>query len=413
MNCPRCKHEIHEEDQFCSNCGLKLQRCSHCHHALMENAQFCTHCGMSVKEEKEDYVGGYYQPIQENEFVKEEPKDQGDFKNISVNKKVNKPLIIISVVVIIIATVLSYQYLSNSKPVQSPDTLVYQSFQVEGEMSPTAVIGNINQEGHVGMHKDTLYIVNNKGQLMSMNRQIGNQKVIINDVVSYVNIVGETIYYTNKDHHICSSDLNGQNQKVILDKEAYYMTVKDQKIYYQLDKDNESIYVYDLSTHQNQKLNKRRSYNLNIIGEKIYYTSEDGIYSIGIDGKGDEKLVGGNPTQLIYQNEKLYFTAESAQVQCFDLKTKQITNVVDGVSMLANMTEDYLFYYTRKGIHRYDLKTKETRLIYNESLTYCEVIGDKLVLTFNDSYQQPARVIMDFDGKNPQRLFVEQEGDFV
>lgn len=413
MNCPRCKHEIREEDQFCSYCGLELQRCPHCHQPLMENAQFCTHCGQSVKEEKPDYIGGYYQPIQEGEFVKEESEDKTDFKSISVNKKVNKPLIIISVLVLIVATVLSYQYLSKTSPNQPQDTPVYQSFEVKGDMSPTAMIGNINQEGHVGVHKDTLYIVNTKGQLVSMNRQLGNQKIIINDVVSYINIVGDTIYYTNKDHHICSSDLNGQNQKVILNKEAYYMTVKDQNIYYQLDKDNESIYVYDLSTHQNQKLNNRRSYNLNIVGEKIYYTSNDGVYSIGVDGKGDEKLVSGEPSQLIYQNEKLYFTAESAQVQCYDLKTKQITNVIEGVSLLANMTEDYLFYYSREGINRYDLKTKETRLIYNESLTYSEVIGDKLVFTYKDSYQQITRVIMDFDGKNPQRLFVEQDGNFV
>lgn len=413
MNCPRCKHEIHEEDQFCSNCGLELQRCPHCHQPLMENAKFCTYCGMSVKEEKKDYIGGYYQPIQDNECVKEAREDKSDFKDISVSKKVNKPVIIISVLVLIVATVLSYQYLSTHSPNQLQEAPVYQSFEVKGEMSPTAMIGNMNQEGHVGIYKDTLYIVNNKGQLVSMNRQLGNQKVIIDDVVTYMNIVDETIYYTNKDHHICTSDLNGQNQKVILNKEAYYMTVKDQKIYYQLDEDNESIYVYDLVHHKNQKLNNRRSYNFNIIGDKIYYTSVDGIYSIGVDGKGDEKLVGGEPSQLIYQNEKLYFTVESAQVQCFDLKTKQMTNVIDGVSMLANMTEDYLFYYTREGIHRYDFKTKETRLIYNESLTYCEVIGDKLVLTFDDSYQQTTRMIIDFDGKNPQRLFVEQEGDFI
>ena len=120
--------------------------------------------------------------------------------------------------------------------------------------------------------------------------------------------------------------------------------------------------------------------------------------------------MSGEHIQLIYSQQKLYYTSSDSQVQCFDLQTKKITNIIEGVSQLGNITEDDMFYYTREGLNKYHFETKETTLIDTQIPTSCEVLGDKLVLTYG---KDEKRVIMDFDGTNSQRLFMSQNGDFI
>jgi len=316
-------------------------------------------------------------------------------------------------------TSVSYIYLQKTKDInvfQNDDVISNdnqsQTMMVDGTMADVSVIGNINQGGHVAIYKDRIYISDDEGQLVSMNNQLSDRKVLIKGEAEYINIVDDVIYYTDSQNQLCSIGIDGENQKVIVKQKTFYVVVKDHKIYYQSDTNGEKIYVYDLETNKNTQLNDRRSYNLNIVDSKIYYTSTDGIYCMGIDGKGDEKLVDGQSYTMAYYNQKLYYCTDDYQVKSYNIQTQKIETIIDETSQFMNMNDQYIFYRSSKGLNRYDMKTKETKTIYSGSITYCEIVGDKLVLTIS-SYSDTYRVIMEQDGSNQQRLFQSQDETYI
>ena len=74
-----------------------------------------------------------------------------------------------------------------------------------------------------------------------------------------------------------------------------------------------------------------------------------------------------------------------------------------------NMTNDYIFYYSMNGLKKYDMKTKESTIIYKGNLNFVEIIGDVLIITGSDNH----RLVIDFNGSSPQRLFFKNEQNFV
>lgn len=420
MFCPRCKNEITEDAQFCSHCGMKITRCPSCHQPIFEGSKYCTYCGKAFDNHvQSEQIGGYYQPIDHSQVVqKEEPKIS--FKEVIASKKVNIPVIIISIIILITLTAGSYIYLQKTKDIELfksdetvNDNTQSQTMKVNGSIDEVSVIGNINQGGHVAMYKNKIYISDDDGQLVCMNNQLEDRQVLIKGKAEYVNIVDDVIYYTDDKNQLCSIGIDGQNQKVIVNKKAYYVVVKDNKIYYQSDTDEEKIFVYDLKTNKNIQLNNRRSYNLNIVNDKIYYTSSDGIYCVGIDGKGDEKLVDGKSYTMTYDNQKLYYGTDDYKINSYDIKTQKIETIIDEVGQFVNMNERYIFYRSSKGLNQYDMKTKESKNIYSGNITYCEILGDKLVLTTSSYGDNVYKIIIEQDGSNQQRLFQSQDDTYI
>ena len=89
-----------------------------------------------------------------------------------------------------------------------------------------------------------------------MDKDLKNRQTILNESVQYVNVTKDMIYYANKDNYLCQSSLDGKDKKILINKAVYYVIVKDDKIYYQLDEDHEALYVYDIKTKKETKLNR-------------------------------------------------------------------------------------------------------------------------------------------------------------
>lgn len=419
MYCPRCQNEIDEDAQFCSCCGMKIVRCPSCHHPILDGAKYCSYCGKAIYEHvQSEQIGGYYQPIDHNQvFQKEEPKTS--FKEVTASKKVNIPVIMISIMTLIVLTTGSYIYLQKTKNIEvfkNDETFNNnhsQTMKVNGSLDDVSIIGNINQGGHVAMYKDKIYMSDDEEQLICMNNQLEDCQVLIKGKTEYLNIMNDVIYYTDDNNQLCSVGIDGKNQKVIINKKVYYVVAKDNKIYYQSDTDEEKLFVYDIKTNQNTQLNDRRSYNLNIINDKIYYTSSDGIYCVGTNGKGDEKLVSGKSYTMVYYNQKLYYGTDDYQINSYDIKTQKIESIIDDNGQFLNMNEQYIYYLSTKGLNQYNMKTKESKTIYSGRITYCELLGDKLILTTSSYNDNMYKIILEQDGSNQQRLFQSQDSTYI
>lgn len=424
MKCPKCYSEISDDAAFCSNCGTKIEKCKQCGNVLMPGANYCSYCGVALHERKSEYqpinteyqnrLGGYYQPLSDvykNEH--EYNEEHIEFNDIPTHKKVNKRVIIFSVIALIVSTALAGGYLLKTADMNPfvPDggSINTEVLKLNGGNDPYATIGNINQGGHATIYKDRLYVCDDEGRLVSMSASFDDRKVLTDHKVEYVSIVNDVIYYVNQDMKICSMDLNGNNQCVIVDWAAYYVNVVGDKIYYQSDRDGERLYLYDLKTLEHKELNQRVTYNINVSDDKIYYTSTDGIYCIGKDGQGEEKLSGDKGYSMILRENKLYYSTSSYETKVLDLNTKTSYSLFNERNSFLNMTTDYIFYYTASGVIRYDISTKETKNIYTGDLDFFEVVGNVIIVTDTDGH----RMIMDLNGTNQQRLFLTSEQNFV
>ncbi|WP_050637424.1 DUF5050 domain-containing protein [Candidatus Stoquefichus sp. SB1] len=420
MICPRCKTEVNDDMNFCPQCGMKIDRCPQCGQPVITGAKYCSHCGANIQQPtKTSRLDGYYEPLSENKHT-DEPEQKEVFQDVPVNKKVNKKVIIISVSILVIASVLSYIYIyhgpSFNLQQNQQETRKVEAMTIGGQTSFSTHTGNINQNGTVYQTDNKIYMCDDNGYLISMDKNLENKKTLVSEACQYINVVDNTIYYTNKNNVLCQVSTDGGNQKVVLNQKVYYVVVKNNKIYYQLDEDNESIYVYDLKTNQATQLNKRHSYNLNVLDDYIYFTSDDGIYRMGINGQGEEKLLSGKIYNLIYQNEKLYYLTSDKKIQSYDINSKEVTDMTQQSAMLINMNDQYLFFYSGDyNVMRYDLKTKQTQKLYSGIVQSGQVIGDKLILNtgMKNSKTGQYQVIMDFNGEQQQRLFVDSSGDYI
>lgn len=441
MKCPNCKSELLDDALYCAQCGMKIERCKQCNNILQADAHYCSYCGTPVNNQKSDYqpinseytnrlggyyqksdeqisneytnrLGGYYKPL--NETYKETviKEETVNFNEINTDKKVNKKVIILSVIALVVSTALAGSYLLKTGGVNpfSPDNKVETSvLKISGDTDQYAYIGNINQGGHATLYKDRLYVCNDEGHLVSMSRLFDDRKTLTDYKVEYVQIIDDIIYFVNDKMQICTMDINGGNQSVIVNKEAYYVQVIGSKIYYQSDDEGERLHVFDLKTLEDKELNQRVTYEMNITDDKIYYSSTDGIYCIGINGMGEEKLSSDRGHSLILKDNKLYYSTTNYESKAIDLKTKTSEKIIDEKSSLLNMTSDYIFCYSVTGLNKYDVKTKECTDVYSGNINFVEVVGDVLIITDNSNH----RIVMDFNGKNQQRLFLSNEQNFV
>lgn len=474
MICSKCKGEVPDDMQYCPHCGTKIVKCPNCGQIIYPTSQFCPHCGMNLNgSNQDDYhdnydyqtnnkhssIGGYYKPLDQDESYHQNQyynNDNNNYNNSYDNyhiyhdnqnyndydyqnydsyekpkRKVNIPLIVGAVIVLVALSGLSYWYLyygasSNDTYSDSYDinefygdskdsnTTTVTNLTISGSTSDTSKFGNNIQGGFVYQSDDKIYMQNDSGYLVSMDYDLSNQTVLVEDEVSYINVTDDKIYYCDSEYVLHSMDLDGSNEQTYFDGEdVYYVNVIDNMIYYQLDSDSESIYVYDIDLKTSKQITDHQSYNINVVDDMIYFTGSDGIYAISTTGQGEEKLISGEVYNLIYSNNKLYYYIDGV-VYSYNIDSKETTTLADGY--LLNMTDDYLFYYTSSYVlYRYDISTGQSTSIYTGYISDVSICGDKLVVTTYSSGNYN-KVLLTFDGTQQQSIFIEtttDSGDYV
>ena len=120
MFCPRCQNEVNEDMNYCPHCGCPIKHCPYCHHLIQDDDLYCPTCGKVLHQASQDDIGGYYEPLFHDED-NDHNENQKTFKDIPVNQKVNKVVVLVSVIVLVILSVLSYEYIEHG-PSITPET---------------------------------------------------------------------------------------------------------------------------------------------------------------------------------------------------------------------------------------------------------------------------------------------------
>lgn len=411
MKCPNCHHDIYEDSKYCPYCGQSLQeRCPKCNHVVSSNDRFCSQCGYTLKTNEK--IEGYYVPIHDekeklNKAYEEifEESVYNDVEDEEIYSKVKWKPIIIGLLVLALLTGVSFAYLGS---LSGNDTNVNQPSNpgVSVNNSYTTYVGNANLEGKVLIDGDTIYMTNNDGYLVSMDKEFNNSKVLLEEAVSYITVYKDKLYFADSHNYLSMMDKDGKNKEILVQKAVYYVLLKDDKLYYQLDPDKESLYVMDLNTKEATKLNDCRSYNPNVSEDSIYYSSTDGIYVMGLDGSDDKRIIAGEVYNVLYEDNKLYYIKDNL-LMMYDLKNDSTNTVMNMLVARFNKSGNMIVAYTSRGLVRYDITTKESKVLYTDNMDNFYIIGDTVLVSYNDNWQ-----VIDSEGR-VYSLFDDDSGEFI
>ena len=161
--------------------------CPNCQNEVSNDMNYCPYCGHPLYKSQEQN-DGYYEPLFFDEETVEKETKTSSFKDIPVNKKVNKLLILVSVIVLAVLTVVSYEYVYHGPTLNytsfhdtSSDTLPQQPMTISGKTGFSSLVGNINQNGEAYFDGETLYMCNDQGYLVSMDQNLNNRQTLVTE----------------------------------------------------------------------------------------------------------------------------------------------------------------------------------------------------------------------------------------
>ncbi len=388
--------------------------CRKCNNVISEDMNYCPHCGTSTQYKDDGMVsqiGGYYEPIgqqlypvEENEVYEFGKKQQRPFSK--------KKILILSLIIVII-TMIGFGYTSVQPYLSDLIEVPSEQNLNVGSLGNESHVGNINRGGKVITYGDMVYVINIEGQIVRMDTSFENHKIIIDTPSQYLNIDDDVLWFVDENYHLWNASLEGTNKTQILEDDIYYPVFANGILYFQLDKDNESIYKMNMDDYSIKKLNDRQSYNINVVGNVIYYTGSSGIYRMSTDGQGDTLIVDTPTVNLIYQDHYLYyFDTNNYTINRCDTSTYRVEVIIEDVADMSNMSSEAIYYYTRQGI-LYEYNIESTSIIEVARVYYNEVyvIGDKLFIY--DSSMAERGIIIDPKTGQYKTIIVPQIGDYV
>lgn len=229
MICPTCYKEIPEGSHFCPYCGTPLDdQCPHCGHQNIPHAKFCSYCGkpLGPASTSRRPQGSF---IPTSRIYQEEEKT---YEPEKVSRKIHWKVVIISVLVLILATTGAQYYLNHSDNIKWADgnsstseiTETMSSVFSLKKTTDTEQYSNLSNDGSVAANDHYIFMSNTDNQLVKLDKDMNVVKTYDVKYATYLNLVGEKLYYTDKDHHICVLDTKTEKTETLQDVSAFYMT---------------------------------------------------------------------------------------------------------------------------------------------------------------------------------------------
>ena len=122
-------------------------------------------------------------------------------------------------------------------------------------------------------------------------------------------------------------------------------------LYYRNDDDNMTLYRCRTDgTMAQQVVDDPGVYNINVVGEWIYYRYK-GIYKIRTDGKGRVELTGDNSEYLNVVGDWIYFANFSDNCYLYKIKTDgtHMTKIADMSGEGVNVSDGFMYINDRYG----------------------------------------------------------------
>lgn len=286
---------------------------------------------------------------------------------------------------------------------------------------------NINNNGIVAQQGRWIYYSNlaDSGKLYKRNLDGGMDDVKISeDIVKYINIVGDWIYYVNysDSQKIYKVKTDGTQRRIVCNDQASNMIVSGEYIFYVNHKDVElanigKLYKVNrdaLSADSGQKICDDEAAYINVVGDVIYYTnmSANGVpYSVHVDGTYRSKLSNEYAKYLtVVSNtdstiKNIYYITSSGELHRIQSTDGNLTNpfkipikITDGTNnpknglidklIGMNIINDKLYYWSYidgKKMYTADSLSSATAIPLELKTSYNELPSMKIENATADS----------------------------
>ena len=394
MICPSCHKEVPVGSHFCPYCGTPLDdKCPYCGHQNIPHAKFCSSCGKPLGPSTATHrPKGSFIPT--SRIYQEEEKT---YEPEKVSHKINWKVVIISVLVLILATTGAKYYLNHSGNIKWADGNSSTTEEITSivnlkKTTDLEQYSNLANDGYVATNDQYIFMSNADNQLVKLDKDINVVKKYDVKYATYLNLVGEKLYYTDKDHHICVLDTKTEKSDTLQDVSAFYMTYHDNKLYYQNDGDNESLYVYDISSKTSTKLLDEHIYNMNFNGDIIYLTGKSSIISYNMTTKATDTIYDQQVYGSVYKDGYLYFSTPKMAIGRVNVETKESETIMDDIGYSVFVMSDEALYYVGSDakMYRIDLKTKSTSAVYqfqSHRISGMQIVNDQLYIKDNQDWK--------------------------
>ena len=394
MICPSCHKEVPVGSHFCPYCGTPLDdKCPYCGHQNIPHAKFCSSCGKPLGPSTATHrPQGSFIPT--SCIYQEEEKT---YEPEKVSHKINWKVVIISVLVLILVTTGAKYYLNHSGNIKWADGNSSTTEEITSivnlkKTTDLEQYSNLANDGYVAANDQYIFMSNADNQLVKLDKDMNVVKTYDVKYATYLNLVGEKLYYTDKDHHICVLDTKTEKTETLQDVSAFYMTYHDNKLYYQNDGDNESLYVYDISSKTSTKLLDEHIYNMNFNGDIIYLTGKSSIISYNMTTKATETIYDQQVYGSVYKDGYLYFSTPKMAIGRVNVETKESETIMDDIGYSVFVMSDEALYYVGSDakMYRIDLKTKNTSAVYqfqSHRMSGMQIVNDQLYIKDNQDWK--------------------------
>ena len=164
------------------------------------------------------------------------------------------------------------------------------------------------------------------------------------------------------------------------------------KLYYQNDDDNESLYVYDLSTKASTKLLEEHIYNMNFVGDTIYLAGKSSIISYNMTTKATDTIYNEKVYGSVYNDGYLYFITDRQSLGRVSVKSKESQIILTDMGYSMFVMSDEAIYYvgTDAKMYRLDLSTKKTTAVYqfqSHRINGMQIVNDQLYIKDNQDWK--------------------------
>ncbi|MBR4344642.1 MAG: DUF5050 domain-containing protein [Lachnospiraceae bacterium] len=295
-------------------------------------------------------------------IVKVNSKDNIRNSRTTVSKKETgkksslKPVLIISVIILLVAGLLIYNYISGKVQKSAPGTI-----------GNTA--GNLYNGGLFCENGGKIYFSNPNDDytLYSMDSSISNFKKLYNDYVRYINVDENYVYYTRQNN----KKENPTKSIFIFFSTGVYRIKKNGSALAKISSEPcGSLVLYD-----------------NELYYQVYKNSALSLYKADIAGENEKKLFSDDTPVVSVYNGNLYYSGNLNESNIHSLKQSGVSSVaVETKSYMPIATEEGIFYVSvadNYNIFLTDYEDKERKCIVAKPVTWYNITSDGRYIFYN------------------------------
>lgn len=277
-----------------------------------------------------------------------------------------------------------------------------------------------------------LIVVSEKTNLFDSNKDKDFIDTLIKDFKSYRgNSVGNLsnrpsiwvveqdgwLYYSNWNYKdigkLSKMKADGTQAAVLANDEVAYLNIMGDWIYY-INLDNDGIYRIKTDGTERTRLCEEKAINITVLGDKIFFSVNGGIYKMDLDGSGKKKVAADNIANFNYMNvvgswvyyvdsKHGYITkvrTDGTQKTVIRKKYSRELNVVGGNIYFT----DYSSMNTQWKIYRMDTNGRNEVKLFNKVTSHLNVAGNSIFYKYSVKNPNGQIYKMDLSGKNQKMI---------